>query len=372
MSLHYQVIEITCRRRETWENDTVPYKGLLVASPIYYCWPHCKAMVKNCSKGNSGSPDQTPEHEQWIYFSIQIAIIIISLCGNSLLIRAFCKFSNLRTASNMIVMSLCVADILIPVSFILHMIQSALKHGSTDEIQFTFCKASAFFSFFLISVIIFHLVLISVDRFVAIKFSLRYHSILTHRRTLIASIAMWLWAALITLVLPQILKAIHDGAAFESLMHAFHPCLRAFDSKRCSNSSVKAYAIFMETTQLGIPLVIILCSYSYVYIVSHKHRSRVAAQNDAQRNLTLKQEMKGARILAITVALCLLSLLPVSTLMCLLANGKLSPQYKSTLIEFKRIAYTLAMGMNAICNPLVYGLGNQQVRQALRRMFKGA
>ena len=207
----------------------------------------------------------------------------------------------------------------------------------------------------------------------AIKFSLRYHSILTHRRALLASIAMWLWAALITLVLPQILKAIHDGAAFESLMHAFHPCLRACDWKPCSNSSIEAYyKIFMKTTQLGIPLVIILCSYSYVYIVSHKHRGRVAAQNDAQRNLTLKQEMKGARILAITVALCLLSLLPVSTLMCLLANAKLSPQYKSTLIEIERIAYTLVMGMNAICNPLVYGLGNQQVRQALRRMFKGA
>ena len=165
MSLHYQVNEITCRRKQTWENDTVPYKGLLVASPIYYCWPHCKAMVKNCSKGNSSSPDQTPgppfaEDDQWIYFSIQIVIIIISLCGNSLLIRAFCKFSNLRTASNVIVMSLCVADILIPVSFILHMIHSALNHGSTDEIQFTFCKASAFFSFFLISVIIFHLVLL--------------------------------------------------------------------------------------------------------------------------------------------------------------------------------------------------------------------
>ncbi|XP_068714989.1 alpha-1A adrenergic receptor-like [Montipora foliosa] len=247
------------------------------------------------------------------------------------------------------------------------MIQSELKDVCT---KLTFCKAIAFFSFFLISVIIFHLVLISVDRFVAIKFSLRYHSILTHRRTLIASIAMWLWAALITLVLPQILKAIpnENAADLDFLISASHPCLEAMTGQTSNSSIEPYYKFFMKTTQLGIPLVIILCTYSYVYIVSHKHRSHIAAQKDAQRNLTLKQEMKGARILAITVALCLLSLLPIS-LMCLLADGKLSPQYRSTP---KRIAYTLAMGMNAICNPLVYGLGNQQVRKALRRMFKGA
>ena len=327
-------------------------------------------MVKNCWKGNPSSTEQV------IFFSIQVVVIIICLCGNFLLIRAFCKFSNLRTASNVIVMSLCVADILIPVSLILHMMKRGLKkHGSNDEIKL-FCKASTSSSFFLTLVIIFHLVLISVDRFVAIKFSLRYHSILTHRRALIASIAMWLWAALITLVLPQILKAIHDGAAFESLMHAFHPCLRAPD-QRPNSIPGQAYAIFM-ITQLGIPLVIILCSYSYIFIVSFKHRNRIAAQNDASRILILKQELKGARVLAITVALCLLSILPLLIFMSLRTFGKLPdncdhlPHYGFRLMRIKKIAYIVAMSMNAICNPLIYGLGNQQVRRALRRMFKGA
>ena len=323
-------------------------------------------MVKNCWKGNPSSTEQV------IFFSIQVVVIIICLCGNFLLIRAFCKFSNLRTASNVIVMSLCVADILIPVSFILHMImkRGLKKHGSNDEIKL-FCKASTSSSFFLTSVIIFHLVLISVDRFVAIKFSLRYHSIVTHRRALIASIAMWLWAALITLVLPQILKAIHDGAAFESLMHAFHPCLRA-PKQRPNSIPGQAYAIFM-ITQLGIPLVIILCSYSYIFIVSFKHRNRIAAQNDASRILILKQELKGARVLAITVSLCLLSILPLLIFMCLRTFGKRRDNCDDPKIpRIKRIAYIVAMSMNAICNPLIYGLGNQQVRRALRRMFKGA
>ena len=321
-------------------------------------------MVKNCSKEN---PSPT---EQVTFFSIQVVVIIICLCGNFLLIRAFCKFSNLRTASNVIVMSLCVADILIPVSLILQMRKPALKkHGSNDEIKLTICKASTLCSFFLTSVIIFHLVLISVDRLVAIKFSLRYHSILTHRRALIASIAMWLWAALITLVFPLALKASHNDATFERLKRAFHPCQRP-SNQRPKRS--QAYAIFI-ITQLVIPLVIILCSYSYIYIVSFKHQNRIAAQNDASRILILKQELKGARVLAITVSLCLLSILPLLIFMCLRTFGKRRDNCDDPKIpEIKRIVYNVAMSMNAICNPLIYGLGNQQVRRALRRMFKGA
>ena len=196
------------------------------------------------------------------------------------------------------------------------MMKHALKkHRSNDEIKLTFCKASTSSSFLLTSVIIFHLVLISVDCFVAIKFSLRYHSILTHRRALIASIAMWLWAALITLVFPL----AHNDATFGRLKRASHPCQRASDQR---SNSIDAYAIFM-ITQLGIPLVIILCSYSYIYIVSFKHRNHIAAQNDASRILILKQELKGARVLAVTVALCLLSILPLLIFMCLRTFGKL-------------------------------------------------
>ncbi|XP_068723945.1 trace amine-associated receptor 13c-like [Montipora capricornis] len=325
------------------------------------------SLAINCWEGNSIGPDQNPIDVTHVV--VQVVVIIICPCGNSLLIRAFCKFSNLRTASNVIVMSLCVADILIPVSLILHMMKHALKkHGPDDKIEL-FCKASTSCSFFLTSVIIFHLVLISVDRFVAIKFSLRYHSILTHRRALIASIAMWLWAALITLVFPLALKASHNDATFETLKNAFHPCQRVSIMIKRPNRS-QAYAIFM-ITQLVIPLVIILCSYSYIFIVSYKHRNHIAAQNDASRILILKQELKGARVLAITVSLCLLSILPSLIFMCLRTFAKLCDNcYDPKIPGIKKIAYNVAMSMNAICNPLIYGLGNQQVRRALRRMFK--
>ena len=98
--------------------------------------------------------------------------------------------------------------------------------------------------------------------------------------------------------------------------------------------------------------------------MSFKHRNRIAAQNDASRILILKQELKGARVLAISVSLCLLSILPLLIFMCLRTFGKRRDNCDDPKIpEIKRIVYNVAMSMNAICNPLIYGLGNQQVRE---------
>ena len=87
------------------------------------------------------------------------------------------------------------------------------------------CKVKASFSFTLIAVIILHLALISVERFIAIKFSLRYHTIVTKRRALFASIMVWLWAVAVTLVFPQALRASNNDA-YRNLVHAMHSCYK--------------------------------------------------------------------------------------------------------------------------------------------------
>ena len=279
-------------------------------------------------------------------------------------------------------MSLCVADSLIPISFILQIISTEIKHRSNNSSIHSrkLCKINAFFSLFLTTVIILHLALISVDRFIAVRFSLRYQVILTNRRTLIASIAMWLWAALVTLVFPL---ANNDNRAFRKLVHAFHPCLKcSFTSggkKRKPSETTEAYLIFFLLTILGIPLVTILCSYIYIFRVSHNHRKRIRTQDNNPRKSTIIQELKGAGILAIIVALCLLSFLPLLIFISLRIARWLpdDPQknedyrcYRKLMRQIKGYAYTFALGLNAICNPLVYGLGNQQLRSAIRRLLK--
>ena len=111
------------------------------------------------------------------------------------MIKAFYKFSSLQNASNLILVSLSVADILMTVSFILHLAKIIV--GKTPPTH-VLCGFASTISLTFNSIIILHLALISVERFIAIKFALRYHTIVTNRRVMIASVVAWLWGFAVT------------------------------------------------------------------------------------------------------------------------------------------------------------------------------
>ena len=302
-----------------------------------------------------------------IIVSIQCVAVIAAVCGNSLVIIAFYKFSSLRTASNVILVSLCTADSLIVISFIINIIKMSLYLSSHDDNMLkSVCKVEASFSFTLIAVIILHLALISVERFIAIKFSLRYHTIVTNRRALFASIAVWLWAVAVTLVFPQALRASNNDA-YRHFVHALHPSCKP---KKC-HSLTKGYLIFLVTTMFVIPLVIILCSYGYIFLVSKKHRKQIKDQGNFPDISTIKREMKGARTLAIVVAVCLLGIVPLLISTSLRFLGKLpDDDSRRKLKHFKCIVHAFAFCLNAVCNPVIYGWRDEQFRDAFRRLLK--
>ena len=284
-----------------------------------------------------------------IYIGFHVSLVIFSLAGNSLVFRAFYKFASLRTASNVIVVSLCAADSLIPMVYILRI---AMRLSSSHSSKFL-CIMSGWACSFLLSVIILHLALISVDRFIAVKFSLRYHSIVTFRRAVVISITAWLWVLAVTIILPQIIKAINKPESIFS--KAFHPC---FNKKA---HFIKGYLVFYTTTLLFVPSVIILSSYSYIFLVSHNHRKRIREQNN-----TLKQQLRASCTLGIIVALCLASIIPLLVVASLRISGT------SDLKIAKHVAFDVAFGLNAICNPIIYGWRNEKFRNSLRKLLKCA
>ena len=76
---------------------------------------------------------------------------------------------------------------------------------------------------------------------------------------------------------------------------------------------------------LVIPLVIILCSYGYIFIVSYKQRKNIRGQNNIPGMATaIKHEMKGASTLAIGVVVCCLSIIPLVVVAGLQFFGELS------------------------------------------------
>ena len=307
-----------------------------------------------------------------VLITFHLIVAVAALFGNYLMLRAFHKFQNLRTASNVILASLSIADGLLGIPSILDIIHLNLSVGAEHR-SGILRNISASSTFLLMSVIILHLALISLERSIAVRFALRYHIIVTNRRALIVSIAMWLWAVVVIIVFPKVLKASSDD--FEQLRQAMNPYSET--RKGPPNDGppplTEGYLVFQMITLLVIPLFIILCSYSYIFIVLNRHRKQIRKQADIsglpQR---IKHEMKGARTFAVVIAVCLLSIIPLLVVTCLRFFGKLSECGHPERRPYKFIVYDVATGLNAICNPLIYGWKNKEFRRAFVKVLKCA
>ena len=110
---------------------------------------------------------------------------------------------------------------------------------------------------------------------------------------------------------------------------------------------------------LVIPLVIILCSYGYIFIVSYKQRKNIRGQNNIPGMATaIKHEMKGASTLAIVVDVCPLTIIPLVS-----SRGRPS--------VFRRTSrmWPLKQNVNEVC---CFWLRNSFKREVVRRWDKRA
>ena len=311
--------------------------------------------MKNCT---------LPKWEFILLLNVHGFITIVALLGSYFVLRAFHKFRNLRTASNNILVSLSIADGLLAIPLILDIIHLCLKYSDTDCPRIL-KEVYGTITLFLLSVIVLHLTLLSSERFIAIKFALRYQAIVTKRRARNVSIAMWLWALFVTVAVPEILQK-----ATGKDLRKVHRQIKA-DIDTCEVLHIRWHLVFQAASMFLVPLLIILCSYTYIFIVSYKQRQHVREQGrDIPGMPTVKHLMKAAHTLAIVVALCLLSIIAllVVTSLRIFCGKSLKDHHHQMLLE--KIVYDVAMFLNAICNPLIYGWKNEEFRNACRKMLK--
>ena len=314
---------------------------------------------------NRTTHDPFPKWKFVLMLNVSGIITVAAVFGSYFVLRAFHKFRNLRTASNNILVSLSIADGLLAIPMILDIIHLCLKynvgHGSH-----ILKVVSGTVTLFLLSVIVLHLTLMSSERFIAIKFALRYHAIVTKRRARIVSIAMWLWAVVVIVAVPKVLQRATTGKDFREFGREMNA-----DSNTSQVLHIRWHLVFQAVSMFLVPLLIILCSYAYIFIVSYKQRHLVREQDrNIPRMPTVKNQMKGARTLAIVVALCLLSIIALLVVTSLRVFCGLSLGGRKYQMLLKHIVYDVAMVLNAICSPLIYGWKNEGFRNAFRKMLK--
>ena len=317
---------------------------------------------KNCTTG-----DPLPKWKFIQLLNVHGIITIIALLGTYFVLRAFHKFRNLRTASNNILVSLSIADGLLAIPLILDIIQLCLKYNAAlrPHMRMHILKeVDGTITLFLLSVIVLHLSLMSSERFIAIKFALRYHTIVTKRRARIVSIAMWLWALVVIVAFPEVLQWA-TGKDCRKFPREMSEVINTTEVHR-----IRWHLVFQASSMFLVPLLIILCSYTYNLIVSYKQRQHVREQGRYIPGMpTVKHHMKGACTLAIVVALCLLSIIALLVVTSLRIFCGISLGRRDQMLMVN-IVYDLAMFLNAVRNPLIYGWKNEEFRNAFRKMLK--
>ena len=195
--------------------------------------------------------------------NVHVILAALAVFGSYLVIRAFHKFLRLRTQSNMILVSFSVADGLLASSFILDAIHSSVDlNNELKQKHQVLCISSAIICFFLVSVIILHLALISVERFIAVKWALRCRALVTSHRAVMACIGIWLWAVALTFLFPNAMIA-SSSDDFDHFRQAIHPCSCSHDGPLHHYHlapSTKGYLVFLMISLLIIPLIIIVLS----------------------------------------------------------------------------------------------------------------
>uniref|UniRef100_A0A3P9J0M5 G-protein coupled receptors family 1 profile domain-containing protein n=1 Tax=Oryzias latipes TaxID=8090 RepID=A0A3P9J0M5_ORYLA len=263
---------------------------------------------------------------------------------NLLVIVSVSHFRRLHTPTNLLILSLAVSDFCVGflILFQIFFLDGCWYLG--DLMCVFYCVLDVVVT----SSSVGNMVLISVDRYVAICYPLHYPNTVTLSRARLAVSLCWICSLLYDFVLMrETLK--HPGKA--------NLCLG-----ECviSISSAENVADFFITVVIPITAITVLCVRVFVAAVSHIRAIRpgAAAQPHRGGGTVRKSELRAARTLGVVVLVFLMCLLPYY---CVLLDGP------ADFVNTSNVAFvTSVFYLNSCINPLIYALFYPWFRKSVK------
>ncbi|XP_028249712.1 trace amine-associated receptor 8a-like [Parambassis ranga] len=270
-------------------------------------------------------------------------ISVITTALNLLVIISVSHFRQLHTPTNILLLSLAVSDFLVG---LLLMPGEILRNTSCWFLGDIVCSLYNYISFVITSSSVGDMVLISVDRYVAICDPLHYTTRVTERSVKLCVCACWV------------------GSFFYSSLFVKDDLTHPGRHNSCYGECAIVVDYIAGSVDLAltfiIPVTVIIVLYLRVFVVAVSQaramRSHITAVS-LQLSVTKKSELKAARTLGILIVVFLMCFCPYY---CVTLAG-------DNLLNSSSVSFALYLFyFNSCLNPLIYALLYPWFRKAVK------
>uniref|UniRef100_A0A3B3SNZ3 G-protein coupled receptors family 1 profile domain-containing protein n=1 Tax=Paramormyrops kingsleyae TaxID=1676925 RepID=A0A3B3SNZ3_9TELE len=280
------------------------------------------------------------------YFFFLCLVYAVTVLGNSLVTFIIYIDRSLHTPKYMAVFSLAIADLGESTAIFPNVVQNIIFN--THEITYGACLANMFFVYFFNSVQSVMLTVLAYDRFVAICFPLRYHSIVTNKSMGIIVTVGWIFNCtyMIVGIIFIIKLSFCKSTVIDSYFCDHGPIYRlACNDNTPSITLAKVYIVL----HLFLPMFVISLSYASILLAL----SKIASWEGRLKALKT----------------CFSHLILVSVFYIPLLGIYIAGIYIPINPSARIINTSLSYGVPAMLNPIVYSLNTAEIKEFVKKMF---
>uniref|UniRef100_A0AAZ1WZE3 G-protein coupled receptors family 1 profile domain-containing protein n=1 Tax=Oreochromis aureus TaxID=47969 RepID=A0AAZ1WZE3_OREAU len=270
------------------------------------------------------------------YYVFLCFVYIFTVVGNVLLILIIFLIKTLHTPKYLIVFNMALTDLCGSTALIPKLLDTFLFDRRC--ILYEACLSYMFFVLFFASIQSWTLVIMAYDRFIAICFPLRYHSIVT--KTSIAAMLAFEWVLITTIVASTVGLIDHLSFCGSFVVKSFFCDHGPVFYLACNDTSLNRIMAYVALVSfICIPLILIAFTYSFIFI-------------------HLFERLKALKTCTSHVILVAVFFLPLVGTNIAAVASYIHPNARI-------INSTLTYTIPALLNPIIYALKTEEVMNAL-------
>ena len=279
--------------------------------------------------------NETASHETIVIINcvLNAPLMLISITGNALVLVAILKTPSIRSTSMIMLSSLAVSDLL--VGFVAQPLYIADELQSLKTQDLLLYRLSAMIGFVVCGVSLGTMTAISVDRFLALHYHMRYGTLVTKSRVIYTIITIWL---------------------IMLLWLGFYVW-----NKYIYHLTAGIYC--------GVCLIICTVSYITIYRIVCQHHSQIHAQQMAVESANIENNINMVRL---TKSAINTFVFYICMVICYFPNFVLLTMFGTSHKDWKTewTFTTTIVFMNSSINPILYCWRLYELRTAVLKLTK--